>query len=66
MFNILSTIFLINSIILIILIIIQNDTSKDSITNFKTTIITPLEIFTWISLVFELSLMLVLQKNINF
>lgn len=62
--NTLTIILGINSIILIGLILNQNDSSKDSVTNQKSnSSINPFEKITWISLSLEFIVLLIKIKN---
>ena len=57
----------INSILLIGFILNQNESSKDSITNQKSTSLSnPFEKLTWIALILQLSLLLIKIKTTDF
>jgi hypothetical protein len=61
--NTLTLILGINSLILIGLILNQNDSTKDSVTNQNSNSLrNPFENITWISLIFQLSLLLIKIK----
>ena len=63
----LTLILVINSIVLIGFILNQNESSKDSITNQKSTSFTnPFEKLTWIALILQLSLLLIKIKTNDF
>jgi hypothetical protein len=67
LYNSLTLILTINSIVLIGLILNQNDTSKDSITNQNSSSATnPFETITWVSGIFQLSLLLIKIKINDF
>lgn len=67
LYNSLTLILIINSIVLIGLILNQNDTSKDSITNQNSSSSTnPFEAITWVSGIFQLSLLLIKIKINDF
>jgi hypothetical protein len=59
-----SLVLVINSIFLIILILGQNDISKDT-QNSKSSK-SSLENFTWVSLIFQLTFLLIKIKSFNF
>lgn len=66
-YNSLTLILGINSIVLIGLILNQNDTSKESINNQNSSSSSnPLESLTWISGIFQLSLLLIKIKINDF
>ena len=57
----------INSILLIGFILNQNESSKDSITNQKSSSLTnPFEKLTWIAVILQLSLLLIKIKTTDF
>jgi hypothetical protein len=61
--NTLTLILGINSLLLIGLILNQNDSTKDSVTNQNSNSLrNPFENITWISLIFQLSLLLIKIK----
>ena len=63
-YNSLTFILAINSLVLIGLILNQNDTSKESISNQNSSSSTnPFENLTWIIGIFQLSLLLIKIKN---
>jgi preprotein translocase subunit SecG len=63
----LTLILLINSIGIIVLILNQNESSKDSITSQKSTSLTnPFEKITWIAVILQLSLLLIKIKTTDF
>jgi uncharacterized protein with PQ loop repeat len=63
----LTFLLLINSILIILLILNQNDNIKDSITNQNSNSSNnPLENITWISFLFQLSLLLIKIKTNDF
>jgi preprotein translocase subunit SecG len=67
LYNSLTLILAINSIVLIGLILNQNETSKDSITNQNSSSSTnPFETITWVSGIFQLSLLLIKIKINDF
>ncbi len=62
-----NIVFICNSIFLIILILNQNDNTKDSLTTQNSTSSkNPLEIATWISFAFQLTIWLVKIKTTDF
>lgn len=63
--NPVSLILIINSIIIISLVLSQNETSKDSVSqnNSRTS---PIEIILWISIIFEILLLLITEKITDF
>ena len=66
-YNSLTFILAINSLVLIGLILNQNDTSKESISNQNSSSSTnPFENLTWIIGIFQLSLLLIKIKNQQF
>jgi len=65
--NPLTIILSINSILLIGFILNQNESSKDSITNQKSSSLTnPFEKLTWIAVILQLSLLLIKIKTNDF
>jgi hypothetical protein len=65
--NPLTFLLLLNSFITITLVLNQNDSAKDSaIVQNSTNISNPLEKFTWICLVIQLSLLLIKTKITDF
>jgi preprotein translocase subunit SecG len=63
----LTVILGINSILLIGFILNQNESSKDSITNQKSTSLSnPFEKLTWIAVILQLSLLLIKIKTTDF
>ena len=66
-YNSLTVILAINSLVLIGLILNQNDTSKESINNQNSSSSTnPFENLTWIVGIFQLSLLLIKIKIVDF
>ena len=61
----LNLLLFINSIIIVILILNQNDNIKESFINQRVNT-NPIEKITWIFLFFELSLLLIKIKKLNF
>lgn len=64
--NPLTILLIINSILLISLTITQNESSKDSAISQNSSITNPFEILTWITLIFQLLLLLIKQKITDF
>jgi uncharacterized protein with PQ loop repeat len=65
--NILSLLFISNSIFLVVLILNQNDSAKDSITTqISSSSENPFEKVTWISFCFQLSILLIKIKTTDF
>lgn len=64
--NPLTLLIIINSILLISLTITQNESSKDSAINQNSSVTNPFEILTWITLIFQLLLLLIKQKITDF
>ena len=65
--NFLTLILLVNSLLLIGFILIQNESSKDSVTSQNTSSSTnPFEKLTWIAFILQLSLLLIKIKTNDF
>lgn len=64
--NPLTILLIINSILLISLTITQNESSKDSAISQNSSVTNPFEILTWITLIFQLLLLLIKQKITDF
>ena len=64
--NPLTLLLIINSILLISLTITQNESSKDSAISQNSSVTNPFEILTWITLIFQLLLLLIKQKITDF
>jgi len=64
--NSVSILLVINSIITIGLILNQNDSTKDSITNTSSSAVNPFERLTWGTLILQLSLLLIKIKTSDF
>jgi uncharacterized protein with PQ loop repeat len=65
--NILSLVFIINSIFLLLLIFNQNDSAKDSVTTQNSNSLeNPFEKITWISFSFQFIILLIKIKTTDF
>lgn len=64
--NIMTSLLILNSILIVIFILNQNESARDAMSQSSSSLQNPFEKITWIALLFEFSLLLIRIKSNEF